>query len=346
MSPTRRVSGEKRPRPISMDNLSEAENERPFAYKRERRQSKTFQGLLEREPVTKSPFKLPSRSTQQPPPSVPRVPVPTPTRIPAATLSSTDSPARSSLVSKRLHGPRHSGSGKRERRKTVTWDDRMEVMEISDEEQYSDEAMDEEDMYEEEADPDPFFQAGPISHTMDSTPDSSFDSVDLSAHGSPELDGDQSLAGIVEEMLGDVSSPHTPPHNDSLPPDLETEDGVPLGRSHHADRIQEQRRRSSQGSVNQHVFAAAVAAHGTPDRTSTPSHEENSVPASPPLGRTTHLERLQVVREAEAEITKAIENLPESPSLQIGSRDAREEVSLPESLPSGMFLVHFENIHD
>src|SRR5947209_8205306 len=57
-SPTpRRVSSEKRPRPESMHE--QAENERPLAFKRERRQSKAYQGLLEKEPVTKSPFKHP-----------------------------------------------------------------------------------------------------------------------------------------------------------------------------------------------------------------------------------------------------------------------------------------------
>ena len=76
--PTRRVSGEKRPRPSSMHELGETENERPFALKRDRKQSKTFQGLLDKEPVTKSPFKVQqdwasSEAKQPPPPLQPLV---------------------------------------------------------------------------------------------------------------------------------------------------------------------------------------------------------------------------------------------------------------------------------
>ncbi|KAJ7039101.1 hypothetical protein C8F04DRAFT_950547, partial [Mycena alexandri] len=133
-SPSRRVSGEKRPRPQSMHDQAEAENDRPFAYKRERRQSKTFQGLIQKEPVTKSPFRQQAEQPQDRPP-VPPVP-PTPSRIPVPALG--PSPARSSLVSKRMHGPRLS-NGRRERRKTVTFDERCDVVEFDrDEEDPSD----------------------------------------------------------------------------------------------------------------------------------------------------------------------------------------------------------------
>src|SRR5262249_49435564 len=53
---------QKRPRPQSIHEQAESENDRPFAYKRDRKQSKGFQGLIEKEPVTNSPFRLqPSR---------------------------------------------------------------------------------------------------------------------------------------------------------------------------------------------------------------------------------------------------------------------------------------------
>ncbi|KAJ7350429.1 hypothetical protein DFH08DRAFT_695680, partial [Mycena albidolilacea] len=132
-SPARRVSGEKRPRPQSIHDQAEAENDRPLAYKRERRQSKTFQGLLQKEAVTRSPFRRQGEPYELPP--APPVP-PTPSRIPVPSTSA-PSPGRSSLVSRRMHGPRLSG--RRERRKTVTFDERCDVVEFDrDEEDPSD----------------------------------------------------------------------------------------------------------------------------------------------------------------------------------------------------------------
>ena len=115
----RKVSGEKRPRPPSMHDQAETENDRPFAYKRERRQSKGFQGLVVKEPVTRSPFRFDS--------ALPAA-VQTPHRTPSP------APQRSSLVSKRLHGPRLSNdatTGRRHRRrKTVTFDEECDVVEF------------------------------------------------------------------------------------------------------------------------------------------------------------------------------------------------------------------------
>lgn len=54
----RKVSGEKRPRPDSLVKQAEVENQqrvKELGFKR--RQSKGFQGLVEKEPVTKSPFR-------------------------------------------------------------------------------------------------------------------------------------------------------------------------------------------------------------------------------------------------------------------------------------------------
>ncbi|PCH36717.1 hypothetical protein WOLCODRAFT_127575 [Wolfiporia cocos MD-104 SS10] len=192
----RRVSGEKRPRPNSLQ--SQAENEHPLGFKR--RQSKVFQGLLQAESVSKSPFKQPEptpaepqqqspilpqsppqpqpQQPQQPqpeaqpqpppapaaspqpapspplppipPPSQPQVqsppstsqldldePLPPPPKPPYA--RDTPSPSRPSLVSKRLHGPRTAGldgslNSRRRRRKTVTFDERCDVVEFDVEE--------------------------------------------------------------------------------------------------------------------------------------------------------------------------------------------------------------------
>jgi len=70
----RKVSGEKRPRPQSMQE--QAENERPFAYKHERRQLKGYQGLIQKEPVTKSPFRqsISGSGLEAPLPSSPSMP--------------------------------------------------------------------------------------------------------------------------------------------------------------------------------------------------------------------------------------------------------------------------------
>ncbi|KAJ3836793.1 hypothetical protein EV361DRAFT_783772, partial [Lentinula raphanica] len=144
-SPTCRVSGEKRPRLPSMHDEAETENDRLFALKRERKQSKTFQGLIEKEPVTKSPFRqtrafansenLSQRKLYPPP-----VPPP-PSRIPT---HSGASPVRPSLVTKQMHGPRLSGT-KRERRKTVTFHENCEVVEFSRDEDESGKVFESED---------------------------------------------------------------------------------------------------------------------------------------------------------------------------------------------------------
>ena len=54
----RKVSGEKRPRPESFIQQAEAENARTVTEMvAKRRRSRAFQGLVEKEPVTKSPFR-------------------------------------------------------------------------------------------------------------------------------------------------------------------------------------------------------------------------------------------------------------------------------------------------
>ena len=163
----RRVSGEKRPRPLSL--AEQADTERTFAYKRERRQSKGFQGLIQNEPVTKSPFRRPPNVDQPPNPPLSAnqlataliFSAPPPVQAPAQSQSHfsesspppvhpdashpaphlNTSPARSSLVSRRMHGPRASGSGRdslgsrRQRRKTVTFHEECDVVEFEPDEE-------------------------------------------------------------------------------------------------------------------------------------------------------------------------------------------------------------------
>ncbi|KAJ7646642.1 hypothetical protein FB45DRAFT_998093 [Roridomyces roridus] len=86
---------------------------------------------------------------------------PTPSRIPVPTGPTAASPARSSLVSRRMHGPRLSG--RRERRKTVMFDERCDVVEFDGDEE--DGTLSGE---EDEDEDDPFF-AAPQSPPQDSS---------------------------------------------------------------------------------------------------------------------------------------------------------------------------------
>ncbi|KAH7926937.1 hypothetical protein BV22DRAFT_1085889 [Leucogyrophana mollusca] len=284
--PTRRVSGEKRPRPDSMHE--QAENERPFAFKRERRQSKVYQGLIEKEPVTKSPFKRVTSLEEDLPPPVP--PKPSPTRP--------GTPSRPSLVSKRLHGPRTGVEGKRQRRKTVTFDERCDVLEFEC----------------EEGEDDPFFSDDDYGTPEEPSPpqDDSFESIQLG-------DPDESITGIVDAMIQSASTnelnnrPSTPPRNPSLPSDLETEDGVPYGRTHHADRARRRASMSSPAPVFP-IFSPEQPqndeAPSTPPRATTPT----SAPSSAvPLGRSTHLERVREEHRPD-ELDEDVRMMPPSPS--------------------------------
>ncbi|KAI6029361.1 hypothetical protein BKA83DRAFT_679982 [Pisolithus microcarpus] len=275
----RRVSGEKRPRPESMHE--QAENERPFAFKRERRQSKAYQGLIEKEPVTKSPFRRPQDSNPDddrpptPPPKVALSPPAQPPSTPVPTRPVT--PSRPSLVSKRLHGPRtvdqSSVDSRRRRRKTVTFDERCDVLEFDREEEEEDPFFSsDEDDYGEPNAGDEFEQGH---HVQDSSGQLQ-DAANRDSSESIQLeDADHSITGIVDAMLQSASGsvpglglPSTPSRHSSLPPDLETEGGVPYGRSHHAERA---RRRASVSSP----------AHTTPGFPFQNPHSQSS-PSTPP----------------------------------------------------------------
>lgn len=325
--------------------VASAENEHPLGFKR--RQSKGFQGLLQKEPVTKSPFKKAPGSEavvddEGPPPVPPKL-----SRVPAPSAS----PGRSSLVSKRLHGPRNvsSGSLRRQRRKTVTFDERCDVVEfdVEEDELNSDVFDSESDEGEEEGDHDHH------DNDVPEQPPAVDDTYDIAQAG------DDSITGLVDSMLHD-SSPSTPPRSRHLPPDTETEDGVPYGRTHHAARLSAVYHHSSPVSVSEHgalTPASEEETDGPPDLTvardeqsdahralsppvierrsasplellppgplSTPPHSRAGTPVialSPgshiPLGRSTHSERAKAQREQHAvgELDEDVCMLPPSPS--------------------------------
>ncbi|PFH53853.1 hypothetical protein AMATHDRAFT_1075 [Amanita thiersii Skay4041] len=368
---TRRVSGEKRPRPLSIHEQTENENERPFALKRERRQSRGFQGLIEKEPVSKSPFRLQQQvnSNQIPVPPLPVAPPTSQLAIPSSSQATPESgnsisthtpssstgpsPARSSLVSRRLHGPRLSGTSRRERRKTVTFDERCDVVEFDRDEDLDDDVFDTEDENEtydhndpeQPEDDDPFFQGHRLqnqpSHPAD-VPDegASFDSIHLpdteADDTNPDLclDPDSSITGLVDEMFASKLMTmetrfSTPPRTFDIPPELETEDGVPFGRSHHAERVLQHHQQQHQSphptppprfspsqfsdqiqlnvsfptssSPNMHLYNVGLPTHSSPLAlpATPPKRSPISVTSTPPLGRSTHIERIRRAKEEE-----------------------------------------------
>ncbi|KAL0955993.1 hypothetical protein HGRIS_002170 [Hohenbuehelia grisea] len=401
----RRVSGEKRPRPPSMHDQAEVENERPFSYKRERTQSKTFQGLLQKEPVSKSPFKkshaseddalppppppvrvlsdnIPNIHSSPAPRALPFIPADARTFVPAKPTTPSGSPTRSSLVSRRLHGPRVAG--KRERRKTVTFDERCDVLEFDRQEGESDAFMsdDDEHLGHEDEEDDPFFlplqqqhdEAVIDSHAdvehqdgdrlnddgdyiIEARPgvdslihlDDSYESIALSdatnSSAGYTLDPDSSITGLVDEMFSHAQAAanlptpvpkfrtSTPPASPGLPVDLETEDGVPLGRSHHRER-QLRYRHEQQAfpsppqpsklyevaeldQASENPLSLSMRAHSSPVAPSTPPRRNPVSPSSlseGPLGRSTHMERVRAARAEEEQEEYDVAMLPASPS--------------------------------
>ncbi|KAF9228374.1 hypothetical protein BS17DRAFT_799695 [Gyrodon lividus] len=334
---TRRVSGEKRPRPDSMHE--QAENERPLAFKRERRQSKAYQGLIEKEPVTKSPFKRVTSAEEEHPPPVPPKPSftstsgpitlpepPSPSATRQAPLSRPITPSRPSLVSKRLHGPRAADQpsldGKRQRRKTVTFDERCDVLEFDRDEDESVNpfvSSDEDDYGEPEQRDD---MESYHSHGQDNA--ASRGDIDQDSFESIQLgDTDQSITGIVDAMMQSASAsapglglPSTPSRHPSLPAGLQTADGVPNGRSHHAERA---RRRASVSSPAMsmpsfpfHNSEGEQGSPSTPPRTAESSMNSSSG-LDVPLGRSTYVEHARQDHE-QGEVEEDVNMMPPSPS--------------------------------
>ena len=374
--PTRRVSGEKRPRPSSMHEQAEAENDRPFALKRERKQSKTFQELIQKEPVTKSPFKnlqtdarlealstpLPVTLTHDSPRATSTSPANFHMHVPA-TLPNTQPSPRSALVSRRMHGPRSSGGPKRNRRKRVTFHERCDVLEYDCESGSEDDAVrscddgerndldDEDDDYEVPLanDSDSFLnQDLPQEQDQPLDQEPSYESIDLAdAVLNPVVpsllsDPDTSITGIVDEMfanikpstLSDDADPTTPPRLQDLPTDLETEDGVPFGRSHHVERFLQHHRQSAprqfspRHSPSGYPYNLGLPTHASPNGPpATPPRRSPLVRHStPPLGRSTQ----EREREDEA-LSSDLDKLPASPSpmKKTPSSAARDEGLLP-----------------
>ncbi|KAI0249242.1 hypothetical protein BJV78DRAFT_713955 [Lactifluus subvellereus] len=283
----RRVSGEKRPRPESMQ--SHVENVRPLGFKR--RQSKGFQGLIEKGPVTKSPFRRATSPVEDPfPPPPPPPKVIHTSHLP--TPSSSASPGRSSLVSKRLHGPRTIGhdAPKRQRRKKVTFDETCDVVTFE-----RDDSM-EEELFSDDYD------------------DDHGEPVDYDEEPAGDVEGNDSLTGLVDSMIQDAqdaSSPHTPSMDRSLPPHMDSEDGIPYGRSHHADRVALSRQSHPTPPLEIPETLAFITRQ-SPSITSTPP-QGPSAGSSVPLGRSTHSERARADRMLD-DVEEDVQMLPPSPS--------------------------------
>ena len=283
----RRVSGEKRPRPDSMQ--SHVENERPLGFKR--RQSKGFQDLLEKEPVRKSPFLHPTAPMEDPfPPPPPPPKVLHASHLP--TPSSSASPGRPSLVSKRLHGPRSIGHDdpKRQRRKTVTFDETCDVVTFE-----RDDSL-EEELFSDDND-------GDFGETVD---------YDDPVGG---VEAHDSITGLVDSMIQDArgnSSPQTPPMDRSLPPEIDSEDGIPYGRTHHIDRAAHSRHsHPSTPPLDVPEIVTSIAKQ-SPSLTSTPP-QGPSAGSTVPLGRSTHSERARADRMPD-DVEEDVKMLPPSPS--------------------------------
>jgi len=293
----------------------QAENEHPMGFKR--RQSKGLQGLYQKEPVTNSPFRrITDRET------TPEPPLPPPPRI---DRQSTASPTRPSLVTKRFHGPRMVGfnlsATKRARRKTVTFDERCDVVEFDREEHELED--EEEEGYHTPRDGEEDDPSGRTDADLENEPDhyNDHDSMEQEFGGS---NGEDSITGLMDSLihdnqLGDV--PRTPPHDSNFPDDLETEDGVPLGRTHHADRqaaYHEQLAREEHDldilpPERSYIWSSASSSPVTPPVTRPPPSTSVSTDSDLPVGRTTHPERSATSHRRD-EVDKDVQMLPPSPS--------------------------------
>ena len=339
----RRVSGEKRPRPLSM--VDQADAERTFAYKRERRQSKGFQGLIQKEPVTKSPFKrrpsvdslpatLPSTSQlatayihSMPPEPYANEPIafPTDPEQPTVPSHATASPTRSSLVSHRMVGPRASGSsrdslgGRRRRRKTVTFHEECDVVE-----------------YEPDEDSDPILEhngvpeddglfGDPDQHSDHEQPDDSYEDIALSPDNSLTI---ESLLQATQQSAR-TSSPsalHDSKLAFTLPSPIHSTTPSPPSRADSLQYDDDEGSSSYEGQLDLNSIESIL-------QTSFANRPESDPPATPPsrvilphhqatdskipVRKSTHSDRLRATPQptnTEAEIDQAARMLPPSPS--------------------------------
>ncbi|KZV84174.1 hypothetical protein EXIGLDRAFT_655387 [Exidia glandulosa HHB12029] len=330
----RRVSAERRPK--SYENANPSNNGTP------RRPSKTLQKSEQRAPL------IPVQHEQAPAPEAamdvdrdaepPAADIPRPatpprsavpdslhgrkskpipplsaSRIPVPTGAVVSQSPKSNLVSKRLLGPRSisgssqdsTGSKRRRRRKTVTFDPRCDVVEFSADEEDEDDMDEDYDDYGHDEDEDDYME------TDDAQDDNHMRNNDLD--------------GFVQSLV-DQDMPGTPQTESDFPVERaeDTEDGVPYGRSHHAER-QRDHRQSLTLSLDSHYdidssrqpTSSADISLSSVDLTSamgddhTPTMEvEDGIP----YGRSHHVQRARAAHELEHAEEREAEALPGSPS--------------------------------
>lgn len=145
------------------------------------------------------------------------------------------------------------------------------------------------------------------------------------------MPADDSITGLMDSMLReDEDRPHTPEHGHEhgggvvLPPDADTEDGVPYGRSHHHER-------ATATLLVEHPLPSIPPQESLPTTTTTTNTTMNTPvrPDSPrtptnhhshgeiPLGRSARTERLKarhLEELPEQEIEEDVGMMPLSPS--------------------------------
>ncbi|KAJ7072601.1 hypothetical protein C8F01DRAFT_1104511 [Mycena amicta] len=217
--------------------------------------------------------------------------------------------------------PAESGSRERREERKVTFNEACDVEELASEEGNSGE-IDPDSTPE-----DPFFvqpqQNAPPPH------DSSYESVDLSDTSMLpdtsmplELDPDASITGIVDAITPpppQLGSAHTRTYEYDHPTDLDTEEGVPFGRSHHADRAAAfHTHQGHPPPIPQLQLSGSRPLPLTPPRPS-------DIYSSPPLATED--------QTPDEEVARDVARLPGSPS-------PAHEIGVPRfSLPSGKILV-------
>lgn len=305
-----------------------------------------------------------------------------------------------------MHGPRLKGGAKRKQR--VIFSERCDVLEFdrdddteeevfhsTGEEDFEDAQEHAESSHELQEEDDPFTIPSRRDNDGDETmeDETSYESIQLSDTGLnpsvPSLlsDPDASITGIVEEMffssnaanlLSEISMTSmtsdrsTPPRHHDIPTDLETEDGVPFGRSHHVDRFLHHHQQHSpqvqqlpqfsphassplQRSSPHHAspssfpqaynlptHASPLGPPATPPRRSPAVHH-----STPPLGRSTHVERIRQARKeerVEEEEADDVAQLPISPSpmkrSSFGTTHPEEGLIPRFDLRTGISTIH------
>jgi hypothetical protein len=128
------------------------------------------------------------------------------------------------------------------------------------------------------------------------------------------VEAHDSITGLVDSMIQDArgdSDPLTPPMDRSLPPEIDSEDGVPYGRTHHVDRATHSRMSHPPTPLDVPEIVTSIAKQ-SPSLTTTPP-QGPSVGSNMPLGRSTHSERARADRMPD-DVEEDVKMLPPSPS--------------------------------